>query len=180
MGEDQGDHLPDAERKPDEPSGGDTTSAADRPSAVPWPPILLVAVIASAVFLGNVYPLPWPGVDDLGARLIGLSLGAAGLALIIWAALTLRRHATTILPHQAADKLVTEGPFAWRRNPIYLGDALLMLGAAEVTKNIWFAALVPVFMILVTWLAILPEERHLAARFGQAWEDYKERTRRLL
>ena len=46
------------------------------------------------------------------------------------------------------------------------------------THNIWFAILAIPYIPLVTWLAILPEERHLEARFGDAWRDYKARTRR--
>ena len=55
---------------------------------------------------------------------------------------------------------------------------MILLGLAEVTKNIWFAILAPLFAILVTWLAIIPEERHLEARFGDAYRSYKERSRR--
>ena len=152
--------------------------AAARPSKVPWPPLLLAGVLIGAIVLGIAVPLPWPGVDDLPARVVGLSFGLGGFCLIVWAAMTLRRHRTTIMPHQKSEALVTDGPFAWRRNPIYLGDAMIMLGLAEATKNVWFAILVPVFMIAVTWLAILPEERHLTARFGDAYRDYMARTRR--
>jgi protein-S-isoprenylcysteine O-methyltransferase Ste14 len=38
--------------------------------------------------------------------------------------------------------------------------------------------LAPVFAVLMTWLAILPEERHLEAKFGDAYRAYKARTRR--
>ena len=76
--------------------------------------------------------------------------------------------------------LVTDGPFRFRRNPIYLADILILLGLAELTKNIWIVILTPVFAVLMTWLAILPEERHLESRFGDAYRAYKERTRRLL
>ncbi len=164
----------------DEDSGGEAINgpAEARASKVPWPPILLVGVLLGATILGMVLPLPWPGVNDWPARVVGLSFGLGGLGLIVWAAITLRRHRTTIMPHQRSDSLVTDGPFAWRRNPIYLGDAMIMLGLAEATKNVWFAILVPVFMIAVTWLAILPEERHLTARFGDAYRDYMARTRR--
>lgn len=150
------------------------------PSAVPWPPILLVAVVAASALLVRVYPLRWPGIDDVYARFIGLAIGAIGLALIVWAALTMWRHKTTVLPNRGVSELVTDGPFGWRRNPIYLGDALVLLGVAEMTKNIWFAILVPVFMVLVTWLAILPEERHLEAKFGDRWRAYRDNTRRWL
>jgi protein-S-isoprenylcysteine O-methyltransferase Ste14 len=110
--------------------------------------------------------------------MIGLGLGVAGIALLAWAAMTLRRHRTTILPNKGADALVTDGPFRFRRNPIYLADVLILLGLAELTKNFWLVLGAIVFAILVTWLAILPEERHLLKKFGDAYADYKSRTRR--
>lgn len=167
---------------PDHTTGatGATNAASKRPSQVPWPPVLLGLTVIAAILLGRAFPLTWPGLDDWPARVVGIGFGLAGFALIVWAALTLRRHRTTVMPHQGADTLVTDGPFAFRRNPIYLGDALIFLSIAELTKNIWFAILVPVFMIAVTWLAILPEERHLTARFGDAYRAYKARTRRWL
>ena len=59
-----------------------------------------------------------------------------------------------------------------------MGEVLILLGLAELTHNIWFAILAPLFAIAIYLLAILPEERHLEERFGQAYLDYKERTRR--
>jgi protein-S-isoprenylcysteine O-methyltransferase Ste14 len=152
--------------------------ATSRPSAIPWPPILIAGGMAFAVAMGRLVPLPWPGLDDIAARVIGLGLGAAGLALIAWGFLTLRRAGTTIMPNRRADRMVTNGAFGFRRNPIYMGEALVFLGLAELTHNIWFAIAAPLFAIAILVLAILPEERHLEERFGQAYLDYKERTRR--
>ena len=149
-----------------------------RPTAVPWPPVLIVAVLVVGVLLGRLYPLRWPGLDDLPARMIGYGLGAAGLALVAWGFLTLRSAGTTVLPNKRVDRLVTEGAFRFRRNPIYMGEVLIFLGLAELTHNIWFAILAPLFALAVLKLAILPEEQHLEDRFGQAYLDYKERTRR--
>ncbi len=149
-----------------------------RPSAIPWPPVLLAGGIAAGVLLGRIAPLPWPGLDDLPARAIGYGIGAAGIALIAWGVLTLRGADTTVLPHKRVDRLVTEGAFRFRRNPIYMGEVLLFLGLAQVTGNVWMAIMALPFAIGVLALAILPEERHLEARFGQAYLAYKERTRR--
>ena len=157
----------------------DHSQDTQRPSSFPWPPMLLAAAVVGAWWMNRSHPLDWPGLDDLPARIIGLGLGVAGIALFVWAALTLRRANTTILPHAGASTLVTDGPFRWRRNPIYLADILMLLGLAELTKNVWLVILAAVFAVLVTWLAILPEERHLEAKFGDAYRDYKERTRRL-
>jgi protein-S-isoprenylcysteine O-methyltransferase Ste14 len=151
---------------------------ADRPAAVPWPPVLIVAAVVAAVALDRIYPLEWPGLDDLPARIIGYGLGATGLALMTWGFLTLRRAGTTIMPNQRVDRLVTDGAFGFRRNPIYMGEVLVFLSLAEVTHNLWFAILAPVLAVALYALAILPEERHLETRFGQAYLDYKERTRR--
>jgi protein-S-isoprenylcysteine O-methyltransferase Ste14 len=145
---------------------------------VPWPPILFLATCVLALVAARILPLPWPGIDDTPARVIGYGFGIAGLALIAWALLTLRRAGTTYRPDQGADRLVTDGPFRYRRNPIYMGDALLLLGFAQLTGNIWFAILMPAFLMAVYFLAVLPEERHLEERFGQAYLDYKESTRR--
>jgi len=151
---------------------------ADRHAAVPWPPILVGAVLAGGLLLGRLYPLAWPGMDDLPARIVGYGIGAAGIALVAWGFLTLWRAGTTIMPNQRADRLVTEGAFRFRRNPIYMGEVLIFLGLAELTHNIWFAILVLPLAIALYVLAIRPEEQHLETRFGQAYLDYKGRTRR--
>jgi protein-S-isoprenylcysteine O-methyltransferase Ste14 len=148
------------------------------PSIIPWPPVLIAAFVGGAHMMGRVYPLDWPGLGDMAARIIGLGFGAAGLALMAWGFLTLHRADTTVMPHRSVDRLVTEGAFRFRRNPIYMGETLLFLGAAELTHNVWFAIAAPLFAIAILVLAILPEERHLEERFGQAYLDYKARTRR--
>ncbi|HEX2843535.1 isoprenylcysteine carboxylmethyltransferase family protein [Hyphomicrobium sp.] len=131
-----------------------------------------------ALALGYAAPLPWPGKNDLMAHLVGRGLGVLGIALLFWAGWTLHRHRTTFLPDKAATHLVTDGPYRFRRNPIYIADILILFGLAEITQNIWFVILAAPFALLVTWLAILPEERHLEDQFGDAYRDYKARTRR--
>jgi protein-S-isoprenylcysteine O-methyltransferase Ste14 len=154
------------------------TETPTPPSTVPWPPILIVATVAGGVALGYLLPLSWPGENDLAARIAGRSLGVAGILLLIWAVVTLRRHGTTVLPDKPATVLVTDGPFRFRRNPIYVADILILLGLAELTQNIWLVILTLPFALLITWLAIIPEERHLEARFGDAYRTYKANTRR--
>jgi protein-S-isoprenylcysteine O-methyltransferase Ste14 len=151
---------------------------AERPSSVPWPPILLLAVLVASWVLGRALPLAWPGTDDGPARTVGIAIGIAGLLLFVWAAMTLKRHHTTILPDKGADHLVTDGPYRFRRNPIYIAHVMILLSIAELTKNIWFVLLALLYAVLVTWLAVMPEERHLEAKFGDAYRAYKATTRR--
>lgn len=151
---------------------------AQRPTAFPWPPLLFLAALGAALALGRFHPLPWPGLDDMPARIIGYGFGAAGVGLMAWGIVALGRAGTNVLPNRGADKLVTDGPFRIWRNPLYMGETLMLLGLAQATGNIWMAIAAPLFAFGVLVLAILPEERHLEGRFGQGYLDYKERTRR--
>lgn len=148
------------------------------PSPVPWPPLLFVGAIAASLAVEYAWPLSWPGLDDLAARAIGLGLGLCGVGLAVWALVTLHRAGTTVRPDRPSTALVTSGPY-WRyRNPIYVADVMMLMGLAELTKNIWFVVLAVLFAVLVTRLAIIPEENHLESRFGDDYIAYKERTRR--
>ncbi|MDX2201753.1 MAG: isoprenylcysteine carboxylmethyltransferase family protein [Hyphomicrobiaceae bacterium] len=156
----------------------ETGSYGERPSAFPWPPVLFGAALLLALGLGRLWPLPWPGLDDLPARLVGYGFGIAGIVLSAWALLTLQRARTNILPNRAAGRLITWGPYRVWRHPIYMAEVLMMLGLAQVTGNVWFAIAAALFTVLVLALAIVPEERHLEARFGEDFEAYRARSRR--
>ncbi|HET6389896.1 isoprenylcysteine carboxylmethyltransferase family protein [Hyphomicrobium sp.] len=147
-------------------------------TTVPWPPLLLAVVAVLAWALTVWAPLPWTGTDDSPARWLGWAFGILGLLLIVFAMRALVQHRTTIMPNKTPTTLVTTGPYVRFRNPIYLGEVLLLLYAAEITKSLWFVAAAAVFAVLVTALQIIPEERRLEAIFGDAYRDYKSRTRR--
>jgi protein-S-isoprenylcysteine O-methyltransferase Ste14 len=151
---------------------------SDRATGIPWPPILIVAVIVGAILLSRFAPLAWPGLDDSAAHYIGLGLGVLGIILLVYSVLTLRHAGTTVRPHAAVTALVTTGPYRRFRNPIYLADCLILFGLAEMTKNVWLVVAAIVFGFLVTWLSILPEERYLERRFGRTYLDYKAKSRR--
>ena len=112
--------------------------------------------------------------------IIGLCLACAAIALDVTAALAFRRHRTTILPHRGATALITDGPFGWSRNPIYVANTLLVAGAGLFFGMLWLVIAAFVAAVLTQKLAIEREERHLAARFGQAWAEYAARTPRWL
>lgn len=147
------------------------------PNRVPWPPLIFIGAAAVAFALGRIAPAPeW--LDGRVAEGIGWALMALGAGLDIAAVATLAWHEANILPHRPATRLVTTGVYAWSRNPIYLGNGLLLAGAALAFCNLWFLLAAAVASFAVLRLAVLREERHLAARFGAAWEDYRSRTGR--
>lgn len=152
--------------------------AAGPPSHFPWPPALFLAAIVAGWLLQRRWPLAWPGINDTPAKTIGWGFIIGGFCLAGWALYTFWRSDAEFRPHAAATVLVTTGPYRRFRNPMYLGYVLILLGLADTAQNVWIVIMALVFAALVTWLAILPEERHLEARFGQDWRQYKARSRR--
>jgi protein-S-isoprenylcysteine O-methyltransferase Ste14 len=107
---------------------------------------------------------------------------AAALAIGIGAFLQFRQANTTInpmKPHETS-ALVTDGFFAWSRNPIYVADALALLGCALLVANALAFLFVPLFILYVDRFQIRPEERALRARFGDEYERYRNKVRRWL
>lgn len=155
-----------------------STPTIAAPDTVPWPPLIYGAAVLTAVALRRLMPLD--GWMPRKARPVGTVAMLAGLALDGSAMLSMRRHHANILPHRAATVLVTSWPFSISRNPIYLGNTLMLAGAAPAFGNPWFACVAVLAARAVTKLAIEREELHLAASFGAAWRSYATRTPRWL
>ena len=149
------------------------------PNRIPWPPLIYVVAAAAAVGFDLLLPVVlWPPEGPL--VLLGWAALLGGFGLDVAAMITMARHHANILPHRAATALVTSGPFAWSRNPIYLGNTLAMAGAALAFGNPWFLPAGLAAAVAVTRLAIVREEAHMAAQFGDAWRAYAARTARWL
>ncbi|WEX11632.1 isoprenylcysteine carboxylmethyltransferase family protein [Chelativorans sp. AA-79] len=149
------------------------------PSRIPWPPILYLVAVALGILAGVLLPSPWfgsPLADILFAA--GWLMVIAALAMDIAALRALRRAGTTILPTRTSAHLVTGGPYAFSRNPIYLGNTMLVIGIGLITGNPWFFLFAILAAFATQKLAVEPEERHLAQRFGKHYRDYQKRARR--
>ena len=149
------------------------------PSSFPWPPLIYVAAIAASILLHFFYELPWafPPVSDM-LFAAGWLCVAAGIALVVSALRALRTAKTTAAPHKPSTHLVTSGAFSVTRNPIYLGNTLLMIGIGLISGIAWFLPLALIAAFATQKLAIEREERHLHARFGKRYHDYTKRVRR--
>lgn len=152
--------------------------ARSRPNVIPWPPVILLLLAAVAVALHMLLPIAPPPGAVIWLRTLGGAVCAVGLGLDLWALLTMYRHRTNILPHRAADRLVTSGPFRFSRNPIYLGNTALLAGLAAVLANPFFLLAAPLNVALVDKLAVAREEAHLEDRFKDAWRAYAARVPR--
>lgn len=144
------------------------------------PPVWLLGFLVLAWGVSEGQSALWPGLDGLWARPFGGALVIVGVALMIAAVWQMLRHRTTFIPRQRPSALVTEGVFALSRNPIYLGDAFVLAGAALYWGAIPALVLVPVFMWLISWRFIEGEEERLHDAFGAEFDAYRRETRRWL
>ena len=151
----------------------------DRPSAFPWPPVLLVGFVLLGVALGMIVPLGWPaGMWGDLLTCLGLFLIIVALIIDVSAMRTMAAARTTVLPHKKSDHLVTKGIFRFSRNPIYVANVMLIAGIGLFFGNWWLVLVAPIDGFATQKLAIEREEAHLEARFGKTYRDYKKSVNR--
>ena len=109
---------------------------------------------------------------------IGLLIVIGAVLIVVSAIRAMVRAKTTVLPNKGASHLVTNGPFAFSRHPIYLANTMAMFGLGLIGESAWFFIFALVAAFVTRKLAIEPEERHLTAKFGKKYRDYSRRVRR--
>jgi protein-S-isoprenylcysteine O-methyltransferase Ste14 len=151
---------------------------ADRPGVIAPPPLVYLAGLG----LGLLFDWLVPGYELPGGaiRVVGMGLALAGVGLLAWAVVALRRAKTPVNPYKPSSAVVTDGPYRFSRNPIYLADAILYAGLALAFRSAAALALLPVVLAVVRYGVIGREERYLDRTFGDAYRSYKARVRRWL
>lgn len=148
------------------------------------PPMWLLLCLATAWSQATWYPMglsfgaagasgAWPVADLIGGLLVG-----GGLVLMALAVYEMRRQRTTVIPHQDAARLVQSGIFSRTRNPIYLGDAMVLTGMILYWDAVLSLPLVPVFVWWIERHFIIPEENRLRRKFRADFARYCQKTRR--
>jgi Putative protein-S-isoprenylcysteine methyltransferase len=143
------------------------------------PPRALLLALAGLALLHVFAPV---AVFDppLLLRGIGAVLVLACVLLAFAAAGRFSRVGTGIVPFSEATTLVVEGPFRFSRNPMYLAMVGVLAGLALVagSLSVWIVPLGFWFWLQTAF--VRQEEVFMAARFGEAYEDYRRRVRRWL
>lgn len=141
------------------------------------PPVWLAGAVALAwaqvryLPMGLGFGAGW--ADFLGGLLVG-----GGLLLMALALYEMSAKRTTFIPHRDADHLVTTGIFSRSRNPIYLGDAMVLAGLILFMDAVLALPLIPVFVWVIEKRFILPEEDRLRRKFRADFARYCQKTRR--
>lgn len=162
----------------DEPLSSEDDSPEETRGTILAPsPLLTLA--AFLIGLGIEQAWPTSLLPRQWAWLVGLLLAGAGSLLFGGALWTMQQHDKH--PSHADDppEVITDGPFQYSRNPIYTGHSLVHTGIALLIGSAWaLVALAPVLVYLHR--VIQREEAHLEARFGEAYNQYRQNVRRWL
>src|SRR4051812_543756 len=145
----------------------------------PVPPDLVMLIAGTLMWtlhrwipLGHWIFAPW--------QLLGLIPAVVGVAMVAAAIRRFSRAHTTVNPLDPtkASRLVTGGVFRLSRNPMYLGMLLILLGWAIAlgSESPWL--ILPIFVVVITFFQIIPEEQALQSLFGTEYLPYRQRVAR--
>jgi protein-S-isoprenylcysteine O-methyltransferase Ste14 len=121
--------------------------------------------------VGVVLNIAYPSFFDMGGppatlRAISLVVLAVGVAIWLWSVVL-------ILTKVPKGELITGGPFAVVKHPLYTSVAILVLPWLGFLLNTWLGAFLGVVMYVAARWYAPEEERALAETFGAAWDDYR-------
>jgi protein-S-isoprenylcysteine O-methyltransferase Ste14 len=144
---------------------------------------LLAILVVIALLSINRIPLPWLYRQVWPAGFwpfwIGAAVTVAGLLFAVWA----RRHLATNWSSSVTIKqdheLITTGPYALVRHPIYTGILTGFLGTAIALAQVrGFIALALMFVLF--WAKFRKEEEWMRSQFGETYTTYSQRTAALI
>ena len=150
----------------------------DNPGVIAPPPLIYAGPLAVGLLLNLKFPLRF--MPRKVAAILGVTLIGASVALVSQAFQRMRRAGTNVNPTEPATVLVTEGPFKFTRNPLYLSLTLFYAGVATLVNALWAMLMLPIVLLVMNRGVIGREERYLERKFGEQYIQYKERVRRWL
>ena len=134
-----------------------------------WTPIPFILVLALLSFRES---------NDVMTWVPGLILLVFGEALRVWGVAVVGKESRT--RGGGVGRLATHGPYAYVRNPLYLGNFLLTLGATFISELLWCIPVVVALFVVQYVPIVLWEERVLAERFGPQYTAYCQHVSRWL
>jgi protein-S-isoprenylcysteine O-methyltransferase Ste14 len=147
-----------------------------------WTFLVVVGAIAAAVLAA--FWLAQAGSDATGGGtpvvVAGEIVAAAGLALRLWAILTLDQLFTFVVGIAADHRVVQSGPYRFLRHPGYAGVLVTLLGVGITLRDWLSLLLITVVPLLALGIRIAVEESTLTGALGPEYSAYAARTARLI
>ena len=141
-----------------------------------YPPVwLAIGIILQ--FVCNEY-FPGARFATVEGQVIGGVILVIGLVLLVVAGGLFKQADTDLIPFKDVSALVTTGVYRFTRNPMYLGMALVLLACAVTVGSATPFIVPPVFMLIIHFRFILPEEKMLREIFPEEFPTYCRKVRR--
>ena len=115
---------------------------------------------------------------DVAGQWVGVGLCVVGFSFAVWARLHIGRNWGMPMSLRQDHELVTSGPYAYVRHPIYTGIMLAMIGSALAVGVLWLLMFALYFAYFI--ISARTEERMMLAQFPDAYPAYRRRTRMLI
>jgi protein-S-isoprenylcysteine O-methyltransferase Ste14 len=153
-------------------------SNADQAEISVTPPVLFSGFIVAGFIIEIL--IGFPILPGFIAKGLAILLLIAIVVLVVSAYLTLKQAGTPINPRLSTTAVVTTGPFAYSRNPLYLALVALFVAIGLLINSLPFLLVAAAFAVALQRLVIEAEERYLEAKFGATYTDYKAKVKRWL
>lgn len=141
-------------------------------------PVIHLGLLCLSILLAVLVPTQM--FPRRAASVLGGGIFIGGIVVMRWFFRTMRRNDAPVAYRAQESKLVTDGPFRYTRNPMYLAIVLFHAGLACFVNALGFALVLPVHILVMQYGVIRHEERHLEHVFGEEYRAYTTRVRRWL
>ena len=140
----------------------------------------VVMALSGAVFSIILGIIPFFEYIKFPFTLIGILISLTGFAVIIWSMFLYKENGTPINETEKPNVMITTGPFKFTRNPIYLGELLILIGVAFIVGNLLSFISPIVYFISINFYYLPEEENVMEQTFGADYLGYKHSARRWL
>lgn len=148
----------------------------DTAKIVMFPPALVGGMMVLGFFLDWLHPIPLFSLW-LARSLAGV-LMLCSVLLAFSAQRVMSRAGTSVRPDRPTTAVVTDGPYRWTRNPIYIAELGVYLAVALWVNGLAPVILFPVLVVALHWGVVRREEEYLSEKFGEPYRAYLTQVRR--
>lgn len=146
------------------------------------PPVWFLFCVIFMWLLAQGLPCHLPNYQYMAVVALSGVIGIIGIMIAILALAAIHKAKTTISPFQPENtrQIVDWGIYRYSRNPMYLALLLGLVIWALLLGSLFAWLVVPLFIWIMTYFQIYPEEQILSKKFGQVYVDYLSKVRRWL
>ena len=154
----------------------DAREAPDNPGVIAPPPLIYAGALALGLLVNRLYPIRF--LPSTVGRVLGWPMIVGGLLIASLGVREMKRAGTNVDPREPTTTIVTDGPYRFTRNPLYLSMTLFYAGITARANALPAALLLPLVLHIMRRGVIEREERYLEGKFGDEYLSYKAQVRR--